>query len=160
MDVWTLVGRIAAALAVGGILGLNRDLRRKPAGVRTHAMVSIGSALVVLTALESGANADGLARVLQGLVAGVGFLCAGVIIHHHTEHRVQGLTTAATMWAAAGFGAACGAGHARLVMLALAAVLLVLLFGGRVEHAIERRFSGTQTREAEAGKSADEPPDP
>jgi putative Mg2+ transporter-C (MgtC) family protein len=140
VDTWTVVARLATALAVGGVIGLNRDLRGKPAGVRTHALVSIGSALLVLVALDAGATADGVARVIQGVVAGIGFLCAGVIIHHETKHRVQGLTTAASTWMAAGLGAGCGAGAIKPVVVALAAALLVLLAGGPIENAVARRL--------------------
>jgi len=139
MDLVTLIARIGAALAVGAVIGLDRDMRRKPAGVRTHSLVCIGSAAVVLAALESGGNADAVARVIQGLVAGVGFLGAGVIIHHHAHHRVEGLTTAASIWMAAGLGAACGLGLYTLVAVAMGAALIVLLLGCPVEQAIARR---------------------
>ena len=154
VDTWTVVARLATALAVGGVIGLNRDLRGKPAGVRTHSLVSIGSALLVMVAVEAGANADGVARVMQGLVAGIGFLCAGVIIHHETRHRVQGLTTAASMWMAAGLGAGCGVGAARTVLVALVAALVVLLVGGPIEHALGRRLG---RRADDVDKRAGEP---
>jgi putative Mg2+ transporter-C (MgtC) family protein len=139
MDLATLLARIGAALAVGAIIGLDRDLRRKPAGVRTHSLVCIGSASVVLAALETGGNADAVARVLQGLVAGVGFLGAGVIIHHRAHHRVEGLTTAASIWMSAGLGAACGLGLYVLVAVALGAALIALIAGGPVEKAFAKR---------------------
>ena len=143
MDVATLMARIGAALAVGAIIGLDRDLRRKPAGVRTHSLVCIGSASVVLATLEAGGDADAVARVIQGLVAGVGFLGAGVIIHHHAHHRVEGLTTAASIWMSAGLGAACGVGRYALVGVALGAALIVLIAGGPLEKAFARRRSDT-----------------
>ena len=140
METIAIVARIAAATAVGAVLGINRDLRHKPAGLRTHGLVAIGAALVVLAAIESGANADGVSRILQGLITGIGFLGAGVIIHHEANRRVEGLTTAASVWVAAGLGAACGLGLYPLVLVAVLAAFLVLLTGGPIERALERAF--------------------
>jgi putative Mg2+ transporter-C (MgtC) family protein len=150
MDPLTLIARIAAALAVGAVIGLDRDLRRKPAGVRTHSLVCIGSAAVVLAALDAGGNADAVSRVIQGLVAGVGFLGAGVIIHHHAHHRVEGLTTAASIWMSAGLGAACGLGCYLLVFAALVAALIALIFGGPIEKAFAKHSADTPTGPADA----------
>src|SRR5258708_20421516 len=90
--------RLAAALVAGAILGVNRDLHRKPAGLRTHALVSIGSATIVLVTLAA-ANGSGeaLSRVIQGLITGIGFLGAGVIIHHDAGQRAEGLTPPASI---------------------------------------------------------------
>jgi putative Mg2+ transporter-C (MgtC) family protein len=143
MDDLTVLLRIGAALALGAVLGLNRDIRGKPAGVRTHGLVSVGSATVLLVAIQAGAGPEGLTRVLQGLLAGIGFLGAGVIIHHQTQQRVHGLTTAASVWVAAGLGAACGAGLVSLAAIALLAGLIVLVAGGPIERAFERQL-GTQ----------------
>jgi putative Mg2+ transporter-C (MgtC) family protein len=140
VDDITIALRLGAAMAAGAVLGVNRDLRRKPAGVRTHALVSIGSALAVLVVLLAGGSADSLSRVLQGLITGIGFLGAGVIIHHERHRRIEGLTTAASIWVAAGLGAACGAGLVTLVLLAIVAALIVLLAGGPFERVFERRF--------------------
>jgi putative Mg2+ transporter-C (MgtC) family protein len=138
--IW-IASRIAAALVAGAILGINRDLHRKPAGLRTLALVSTGSALVVMVSLlMSHGSADAASRVIQGLVTGVGFLGAGVIMHHEPERRVEGLTTAASIWVAAGLGAACGAGLGTVALLALVATMIILVLGGRIERALERRF--------------------
>jgi putative Mg2+ transporter-C (MgtC) family protein len=133
--------RLAAALLAGAILGINRDLHRKPAGLRTLSLVSLGSALMVMVALLiSHGSGDAASRVIQGLVTGVGFLGAGVIIHHEPERRVEGLTTAASVWVAAGLGAACGAGLGTVALLALFATMIILVLGGRIERALQRRF--------------------
>ena len=138
--VW-IASRLAAALLAGAILGINRDLHRKAAGLRTMALVSTGSAVVVMVSLlMTHGSSDSASRVIQGVMAGVGFLGAGVIIHHQQENRVEGLTTAASVWVAAGLGAACGAGLEILALLALITTMAILLFGGHVERAIERRF--------------------
>ncbi len=149
MDDLTIALRLAAALVAGAALGIDRDLRHKPAGVRTHALVSIGSALVVLAALIGGGTPESLSRVLQGLITGIGFLGAGVIIHHEKERRIEGLTTAASIWVAAGLGAACGAGLLALVALAIAAAMVVLLVGGPFERALERRFVKAEKESSE-----------
>ncbi|HXN16326.1 MAG TPA: MgtC/SapB family protein [Usitatibacter sp.] len=139
-DAAEMAVRIGAALLVGAVLGIDRDLHRKPAGVRTHALVSIGSAAVIMLVLiGANGNGDSMSRAVQGLVAGVGFLGAGVIIHHEAERRVEGLTTAASIWVAAALGMVCGAGLGVLTALALGATLLVLLFGGPLERALEKR---------------------
>jgi len=141
MDAATILLRIALALAIGAAIGVNRDLRRKPAGVRTHSLVSIGAALVVMGALAMpGATPDTVSRVVQGLITGIGFLGAGVILHHQSGQRIEGLTTAASIWVAAGLGAACGAGLAELALIGLVAALVVLILGGPFERALERLF--------------------
>src|SRR5262245_22622461 len=136
---WQIVGRLGLAVLVGSVLGINRNLRRKPAGVRTHALVSLGTALVTLITFESTNHDIGaISRVMQGLVTGIGFLGAGVIIHHDAEHRVEGLTTAASVWITAIFGIACGMGQGGIVLLGLVFALVVLVCGRSVEHAMAR----------------------
>ena len=148
MDVAAITLRLALALAVGAAIGINRDLRRKPAGVRTHSLVSIGAALVVMAALAMpGATPDTVSRVVQGLITGIGFLGAGVILHHRSGQRIEGLTTAASIWVAAGLGSACGAGLVEIAVMGLAAALIVLIAGGPFERALERLF-GSSDREA------------
>ena len=127
---------------------INRDLHHKSAGLRTHALVSVGSALVIVLVLMAAQGAaDALSRAVQGLVTGIGFVGAGVIVHHEVEGRVAGLTTAASIWIAAAIGMACGAGLTSLALIGLAATLIVLVWGGRVERALERRFeAGTDDK--------------
>jgi len=95
--------------------------------------------MVTLIAFEStGHDPAATSRVVQGLVTGVGFLGAGVIIHHDAEHRVEGLTTAATVWMTAIFGIACGVGQGGIVLVGLVFALVVLICGRSVEHAMAR----------------------
>ncbi|HEX7605947.1 MAG TPA: MgtC/SapB family protein [Usitatibacter sp.] len=148
-DAAWIAARLAAALFVGAVVGINRDLHRKAAGLRTLALVAVGSAvLVIVTIIMTDGNGDSLSRVIQGIVAGVGFLGAGVIMHHETGGRVEGLTTAASVWVAAGLGAACGAGLMVVAVLALLTTMAILTFGGPIERALERRFwkPGTEMR--------------
>ncbi|MEO6952066.1 MAG: MgtC/SapB family protein [Polyangia bacterium] len=133
--------RTGAAVLSGTLLGINRDLHHKSAGVRTHSLVSLGSAMVVMLAFTvDSRNGDGATRVMQGLVTGIGFLGAGVILHRETKKRIEGLTTAASIWVAAAFGMACGAGRFVLVGITLTAALVVLVLGGPLEKWLERVF--------------------
>jgi putative Mg2+ transporter-C (MgtC) family protein len=139
-----VAARLASAVLAGAVLGINRELHHKPAGLRTHALVSLGSALAVVIAVSvAGGDANVLSRVIQGVVTGVGFIGAGVILHHDADQRVAGLTTAASIWLAAVLGVACGTGHWVTALLALALTIAVLAFGGPVEHVFERRFRRT-----------------
>jgi len=140
---WDLYGsivlRLVLALLVGTVLGLNRWLHHKSAGIRTHSLVAIGSATAVMLISDFVQDdAQSVSRVLQGLITGLGFLGAGVIIHEQRSKRVHGLTTAASLWACALIGAAFGAGQFALGGLSLGAILLTLAIGGPLERLIER----------------------
>ena len=135
----TIILRLALALIVGAVLGLNRWLHHKSAGIRTHSLVSIGSATAIMLISDFVKDdAQSVSRVLQGLITGLGFLGAGVIIHEQRSHRVHGLTTAASLWACALIGAAFGAGQFALGGLALGAILLTLALGGPLERLLAR----------------------
>ncbi|WP_114638626.1 MgtC/SapB family protein [Polynucleobacter necessarius] len=135
---WDLYGTIAIrlglALLVGAILGLNRWLHHKSAGIRTHSLVAIGSATAVMLISDFVKDdAQSVSRVLQGLITGLGFLGAGVIIREQSSQKVHGLTTAASLWACALIGAAFGAGQFVLGGLSLGAILVTLFIGGPLE---------------------------
>ena len=133
--------RFGAAVVVGGAIGLNRDLRGKPAGVRTHALVSLGSAVVTVVAATVAAPAldtAAVSRVMQGIITGIGFLGAGVILHEESGRRVRGLTTAATIWIVAALGIACGVADWAPVGLGVGFTLAVLVLGGPMERACHR----------------------
>jgi len=135
----TIILRLALALLVGFILGLNRWLHHKSAGIRTHSLVAIGSALAVMLISDFVKDdAQSVSRVLQGLITGLGFLGAGVIIREQRSQRVHGLTTAASLWACALIGASFGAGQYALGGLSLGAILLTLAVGGPLERLIAR----------------------
>lgn len=121
-----VVLRLVLAAVLGGMLGLQRERNGKEAGIRTHMLVAAGSALFVLVPLQSGMDPDSVSRVLQGLLAGVGFLCAGTILKLRDEEQVRGLTTAAGIWMTAAIGMACGLGRE---MTAVLSTLLVLVLG-------------------------------
>ena len=133
--------RLGLAILAGTVLGLNRWLHHKSAGIRTHSLVALGAAVAMLLIdTHAGSDAQSHSRVLQGLVTGIGFLGAGVIIRDNSSRRIHGLTTAASIWACALLGAAFGAGQIALGLLALTAILLTLLLGGRLEIFIGRLF--------------------
>lgn len=115
--------RLAAAVALGGAVGLERELRAQPAGFRTHVLVALGASLFTLSGIEL-AGADP-SRVAAQVVAGIGFLGAGAILHE--RGAVHGLTTAASLWIAAAVGVACGVGRAELGGFATAVTLLTLI---------------------------------
>lgn len=134
--------RIGLAMLSGLILGLNRWLHHKPAGIRTHSLVAVAAAAAMLLIdNHSGTDAQAHSRVLQGLLTGIGFLGAGVIIRQASSRHVHGLTTAASLWASALIGAAFGAGHLMLGAITIGAIMLVLLLGGRLENLVGRWFN-------------------
>jgi putative Mg2+ transporter-C (MgtC) family protein len=118
--------RLVVAAVLGGILGYERERQGKSAGVRTHMLVAIGSALFVLIPQQAGASAADLSRVLQGLITGVGFLGAGSIIMGTKEQETRGLTTAAGIWVTAAIGMAAGMGRESSAVLSTLLALLIL----------------------------------
>jgi putative Mg2+ transporter-C (MgtC) family protein len=125
----TIVVRLTLAAILGGILGFEREQQGKAAGVRTHMLVALGSALFVFVPQQMGVQDADLTRVLQGLVAGIGFLGAGSIIKGEADNQIQGLTTAASVWLTAAIGMAAGLGResTALVSTILAYVILTLM---------------------------------
>lgn len=122
-----LVLRLVSATLCGGLIGIERDLRNIPTGFRTLGIVCLGSCVAVIAALQAG-DTDSFSRVAQGIVTGIGFLGAGVIVQNHRLAEVKGLTTAAAIWLTAAIGMLCGLGELRLafIVTALALSLLVL----------------------------------
>jgi putative Mg2+ transporter-C (MgtC) family protein len=134
-----IVLRLLTAFACGAVIGLNRDFRRKPAGFRTFGLVSIGSAIVVLVMHQTaGSGADAVSRVIQGVLTGIGFLGAGVILHRLPHAKVAGLTTSAAVWLTAGLGVAAGSGQYLIAWSGLALAMILLLTGGPFERLLER----------------------
>ena len=119
-----VVVRLLSAVVLGGLLGLERERKGRAAGLKTHILVSMGSALFVLAPLQAGIDPADVTRVMQGIVSGIGFLGAGAIIKLHHGERVEGLTTAAGIWMTSAIGMAAGMG---LEFAALLTTLLALL---------------------------------
>lgn len=109
--------RLLMAALLGGLLGMEREHKGKAAGVRTHMLVSMGAALFVLLASQGGMQDAELSRVLQGVIAGIGFLGAGTILKAEHEDKVRGLTTAAGIWLTAAIGMAAGLGRESTAVL-------------------------------------------
>ncbi len=140
--------RLCCAVLIGSLVGLNRELGGKPAGLRTNALVCLGAALLVLAGLAVGIDSTGRvdpasgSRAIQGIITGIGFLGAGVIIREAAEVKVHGLTTAATIWISAALGILCGAGVWVVAAAGLVLTLLVLVIGRPFERFLHRKFPG------------------
>jgi len=124
-----VVLRLTMAALLGGLLGWEREHAGKAAGVRTHMLVAMGTALFVLISQQIGMDNEDLSRVIQGVTAGVGILCAGTILKSDHVNDVKGLTTAAGLWLTAAVGVAAGLGQELTAVLAtfLAMVILALV---------------------------------
>ena len=121
-----IILRLLVAAILGGLLGYERERSGKNAGVRTHMLVAIGAALFILIPQQAGASTEDLTRVLQGLIAGVGFLGAGAIIQGTTDVETRGLTTAAGLWVTAAIGVSAGMGRESTAVLSTLLALFVL----------------------------------
>lgn len=161
LDWLEILARLGAATLAGGALGLNRDLQGKPIGLKTLGIVGLSTATMVLLALqlaEPAKVADAASRVIQGILTGIGFLGAGVIVHQSTGFRVRGLTSAACAFLAACLGIVCGAGQWKIVAIALALAFVLLTVGRRIERWLHRMLGGREeTHEAEASPKTGSP---
>ncbi|MFW9260959.1 MgtC/SapB family protein [Nostoc sp. CALU 546] len=141
--------RLCIALLVGAIIGLDREIKRKPAGLRTHMLVSFGSAIFILTIMQTGGlqtspdevsrviERDAISRVIQGIATGVGFLGAGEIVRQSSQEsqrlEIHGLTSAAAIWVSAALGIAAGCGLWQLGLIASLLTFVVLNVFKRLE---------------------------
>jgi putative Mg2+ transporter-C (MgtC) family protein len=140
-----IVLRLGVATLAGGLIGLNRDLHGKPIGLKTLALVGLATAMVVALADPSGDStkiSPEASRIIQGIVTGIGFLGAGVIVRAEHHFRVRGLTSAACTWLTACVGIACGIGQWRIVVVALAITFGLLTVGHRLERWLHRVLGG------------------
>ena len=127
-DVTRICVRLFVALVLGAILGYERESVGASAGLRTHMLVSVGSALFILVPLQAGMRLEDASRVLQGITAGVGFLGAGAILKLQNDNEIKGLTTAAGIWLTSAVGVAAGMGlEATAVLSALLALAILSL---------------------------------
>jgi putative Mg2+ transporter-C (MgtC) family protein len=144
-DWFSIFTRISLAILVGGIVGLERQIDRKPAGLRTHMLVSLGSALFVMTSLQLGTHGDdNTSRVIQGIVSGIGFLGAGEIFSKFrsaADVKIQGLTSAAAIWVSASLGVAAGSGLGVMALTGAIATLIILKVVKAAERSIDREDS-------------------
>lgn len=117
--------RLVMAALLGGLLGLQRERSRKAAGVRTHMLVAMGAALFVMVPQQNGMLLEDMSRVIQGVIAGIGFLGAGAILKNQNDSSIIGLTTAAGVWMTAAIGIACGLGRESTAVLSSLLALVV-----------------------------------
>lgn len=138
--------RLLLAALLGGVIGYEREHHGKTAGLRTHMLVAMGAALFVLVPQQGGMELGDLSRVLQGVIAGIGFLGAGAIIKSSTRKDVKGLTTAASIWTTAAIGVACGLGRETTAVIStlLALVVLALLPKVVPDHRERRRSARSE----------------
>jgi putative Mg2+ transporter-C (MgtC) family protein len=137
--------RLVAATLLGAVVGMEREKAGKPAGLRTHMLVTLGTAVFVLGCSGVGMSLDGLSRVIQGIVTGIGFIGAGSILKLSEERDIQGLTTAAGVWMAAAIGVAVGLGSLGVALLSTFFTLVILSFVNRLERRAERLAAKVKT---------------
>ena len=125
--------RLLAATVLGAVIGFQRERAGKPAGLRTHMLVTLGTAVFVLACSGVGMSLDGQSRVIQGIVTGIGFIGAGSILKLDRERDIQGLTTAAGVWMTAAVGVAVGLGSLGVALLSTLFTLAILSFAKRFE---------------------------
>ena len=137
-----IIERLGLATLAGSAVGLNRKLHGKPVGIRTHSLVALGSATFVYVSYGGAGQINGIPvpQTVQGIVTGIGFVGAGVILHRSgSKEKITGLTTASALWFTAALGVACGAGLFVPAVVATIMALVVLYFGGPIEAYIEGR---------------------
>jgi putative Mg2+ transporter-C (MgtC) family protein len=142
-----LLGRLALAAVTGAVVGIDRELQRKPAGLRTHALVSLGACVFMmigmLTAIDPTLDLSAPGRVIQGIVAGVGFIGAGAIFRQSDRSMGHGLTTASTIWIVAALGTAAGAGLWRTAAAVTLFAVVILMLGDPIDRWLQRRSERT-----------------
>jgi putative Mg2+ transporter-C (MgtC) family protein len=138
-----LIQRLLLATAIGGLIGAERELRRKSAGFRTNILIGLGAAVFTISGMTLATDASDPTRIAAQIVTGIGFLGAGTILHN--RDGVHGLTTAAIVWVNAALGVAAGGGQYRLAIAGGAITLAVLLVLGPIEAAIELKSGPKQT---------------
>jgi putative Mg2+ transporter-C (MgtC) family protein len=129
----SLVTRLLTAMMLGALVGAQRESSGKPAGLRTHMLVAMGGALFVLAPLEAGMELNGISRVIQGIVTGIGFIGAGAILKLQDKREIEGLTTAAGIWMTAAVGIAAGLGRLGLALVSTVLTWITLALIGKIE---------------------------
>src|ERR1700730_16023256 len=151
IDLVDIVLRLGAATLIGAAIGLNRDLHGKPIGVRTLGLVDLASAMATLVVMFHGSGdprlTDSASRVIQGVLTGIGFLGAGVIIRGGGQ--VHGLTSAACAWVTACLGLICGMAAWPIVAAGVVLVFVLLVFGAPFEHMMHQRVGGEDSAPAD-----------
>lgn len=118
---------LVAATVLGAIVGIEREKARKPAGLRTHMLVCLGTTTLILACSEAGMSTEELSRVIQGVVTGIGFIGAGSILKLNDARDIKGLTTAASVWMTAAIGVSVGLGGLGIAILCTFLTLIILV---------------------------------
>ncbi|MEV4783568.1 MgtC/SapB family protein [Burkholderia sp. LMU1-1-1.1] len=152
VDYWDITARLGVALLFGCVIGLERNLHGKPTGMKTLGLVALGAALVAMASMEFAPfdgqySRDALSRAVQGVITGIGFLGAGVIVLDNGSAKIKGLTTAASIWMTACIGIVCGMGAWRVAGIGLILVMLLFLLGHPLERMLHRRWLGKSENE-------------
>lgn len=150
MSGFTIFMRLVLACILGGIIGLEREKRKRAAGLRTHILVCMGSSLIMMVSIFmfekfKGSTVIDPGRIAAGVITGIGFLGAGTIIR--SAQSVRGLTTAATIWVSAGIGLATGCGFYSAAIWAALFSLLALILLRRIENKLSKDNSASSDRE-------------
>jgi putative Mg2+ transporter-C (MgtC) family protein len=136
------LARLVIALVIGGAIGLEREFKGKPAGMRTNMLICVGSCLIMIISIEiarAAVRTSDPGRIAAQVVTGIGFLGAGTIIR--SRFHIVGLTTAATIWALSGIGLAVGAGYILLAIVTALLITITLVFIGYIEGRLETKHS-------------------
>ena len=134
-----MVIRLIAATVLGGIIGIERERIGKAAGLRTHMLTALGSALFVVSAAEAGMVIGDMSRVIQGLATGIGFIGGGAILKLAEEREIEGLTTSAGIWMTAAVGVTVGLGRLWTAVLSMLLGWIILRIVGSIENQFARR---------------------
>jgi putative Mg2+ transporter-C (MgtC) family protein len=152
LDTLQVLLRLCAATLLGCLIGINREICGKPAGMRTHGLVALGAALITVVSLDlAGPDHAAVLRTVQGIMAGIGFLGGGVILRDESHQSIHGLTTAASIWVVAALGIACGAGQWLTSAITVFITLTLLILGEKLERKL-RLKPGPTPPEAGAGR--------
>jgi len=146
-DYLEITCRLVSAVLIGAIIGLDRNLHGKPSGMKTLGLVAMGASLATMASLgfdlqAASRDSNAVSRVIQGIITGIGFLGAGVIIHESGTGRVRGLTSAASIWVTASIGIVCGLGSWQIAGIATVIVLVLFILGRPLERMLHRRWMG------------------
>jgi putative Mg2+ transporter-C (MgtC) family protein len=133
--------RLLVALVLGGMVGLQRELTHKPAGLRTHMLLALGTTLLVVAIEEAKIDQAGLTRIVQGMITGIGFLGGGAILKLTAEHEIHGLTTAAGLWMTAAASVAVGLGQLPIAIVGVCLGLVILAAFTKVERRLGHHAS-------------------
>lgn len=144
-DYLEITSRLVSAMIIGAVIGLDRNLRGKPSGMKTLGLVALGSSLATMASVGfeldlATRDTAAISRVIQGIITGIGFLGAGVIVHERSSDRVRGLTTAASIWVTAAIGIVCGMGSWEIAAICAVIVLALFILGRPLERMVHRRW--------------------